>query len=336
MASRPRVRGPELGGVFEWIRDAWKKLGPPSPRSLIPYQEPQTAQKRPLLPSIFEAFKPPAEGKKRSTLPAMFEAFKPPVAKEEKATPLIFQHIKPTLPVQAPERILQPPTIWQELFEAPAEAATPAPSVSEMFAPFAGPPPEAAPLPPRAPSSIIRPIPIQELRYYEPEEWGKDFPDIQEKTQGRMPLWVVYNMGWRVPTEGELVNQIAQAWDLIAIFEEALQTIDDPYWAKLAAEAAHTGEPATLEIEALGQVGDPYRDLVRYLGVPEHVIEFYAAQPDGAQLMTDEILEPMLERVGKAMEVLKPPPLKGWFLIGRSGGEYWLKYKEARFPQGIL
>ena len=348
MPRGARVRGPEMEGAFDWVKGIFRKIAPPAPGALI-RRPPDEPQKR--LPSMFEAFRPGQAPPPPSTLPSMFQAFGPPAApREPSAGPLIFAAFKPTLPALPPETPAAPPrqdlTLWEALFDPAtvAEAAQERP-LSEMFA---GPPPGVAPVAPVEPAppefpverGLISPFSKPELRHYEPENWHREFPDIVERTQGRMPLWVAYNMGWSVPSTMEVSNQLVEHWDLMMIFENALATLRDPYWKRTVEESAHTGEPAVMEIEEIAGVGDPYHDLFSHLGVPEHVLDFYAAQSNAGELLAEEILEPMLNRVGKALEFLKPPPLKGWFVIGPSQEDYvideantfWLKYKEAATP----
>lgn len=329
-----------MGGILDWLKEAFRKAAPPVPGLPAPPELPG------LPPPPGGLMVPPARPA-QETLPSIFEAFapRPPVPAAPTEAPLMFRAFAPPPALPAPPPEEAAPPIWEAIFAPPAGAPPEVP-VAEMFAPFAPPPPptEAPAAPPpqpvteegfRVPSAVpatsrlvLPPGPLVPLE--ETADWTREFPDIAEETQGRMPLWVVYDLGWQVPPTWAIVQMVERSWDLPLIFEQALSASADPWFRRTAQEAAHTGEPAELEIEEVGRWGDPYRDVAKFLGIPERVIEAYLRQPAVEEMFWQEVLGPYLRRLSRAMEFVKPPGLRGWFEIAPSAdGSFWLKYREV-------
>lgn len=152
---------------------------------------------------------------------------------------------------------------------------------------------------------------------------------------GEPPLWTYTR--WQMPTTLELVNRLKETWDLNGLFEYVLSQTERPSWARRVEESAHLGEPASLDVEQVSSSRDPYGDIVKFLYIPDVAVEEYARYgPEGIERFMVEVLQEMSERVGKALDVLRPTPeLRGWFeLEPDEDMNFWIRYKEAKYkPQ---
>lgn len=331
MARRTkRGTSPQMdGNIFDWFRRVVKRVTPPVPGPPSPEERPlglpapkggALIPAEPMLPA------PPPE---QVRLPSIFEAFGPPAVRPApREAPMIFHAFPPTEEPPPVERDL---VIWETMFPIEAEEVVQLPAV-EMFAPFAAPTPVEEPLAPAPVEPVPVAIPLEPrgLIPAQATEWTREFPDVVEATKGRMPKWILWNYGWQPPPAMGLVKTIKKDWDLGFIFDQVLDTIGDPWWQRSVAESAHTGEPAILELQEIGRVGNPYQDVARFFGVPDSLIDAYARDPEGAALLWEEVLGPLLSRFRKAMDILKPGGVRGWFDIWPSREEgIWLKYVEA-------
>jgi hypothetical protein len=307
-----------MESIFDRLKSAIQKVFPPvhgKPSTLLPALPPEReiaipAPPQERLPSIFEAFAPGAI------------TFLP------KEAPLIFQAFKPSELIKEPEV-----PIWEGIFGPPAPLEEEMP-VAEMFRSFA---PAIEPE-----SEEPKPVPTGRLiigprrSWTDPAEWKKKFPDVADRTGGKPPLWIEFNLGWEMPPTIQLVEAIKTSWDMPMVFEEVLLATEDQYWRSAVEDSAHTGEAAEFEIQQIGREYDPYGDVARFFGVPDALIGMYAQEgEEGAEGLWEEVLGPLFDRFQKAMDILKPQPLHGWFEISPSFDDnMWMKYKEVAYrPQ---
>lgn len=311
--SAVRKENLALEGLFDWLKRAIRqaapkpKLPPAEERALIPLAPtPPTLPAAPVTPEPARPF-----------WPYVLIPYVPP---PPPAVPPA--QVPPELPV--PLAPVVPPaeaSIWEALF-GPPEPAVPVPEVPEI-------PPwqveEAAP-----PRSFFWDVVMGPAGPIRMEDWTREYPDIVVRTEGRMPLWIAFNLGWRMPTTMQLVKDVRESWDLPMLFEHVLSSIEDPYWQRTVEESTKRGEAAELEIQRFGDPWDPYKDAAQLFGIPDAMIEFYTRQPDAARLLVEEIFIPLFDRFEKAMEILKPRGLRGSFEVSPSfDGSLWLKYKES-------
>lgn len=310
-----------MESIFDRLKSAIQKVFPPvqgRPSTLLPALPPEreiatTAPPQERLPSIFDVFAPSAI------------TFLP------KEAPLIFQAFKPSDLIPEPEAA--PTPIWEGIFGPPAPLQEEMP-ISEMFRPFEPvvEPESEEPMPVPTGRLIIGP----KHSRTDPSEWTRKFPDVAERTGRRPPLWIASNFGWEMPPTIQLVEAIRTSWDMPMVFEEVLLATEDPYWRSAVEDSAHTGEAAEFEIQQIGSAFNPYGDVARFFGVPDALIESYAHPlEEGVENLFEEVLGPLFDRFEKAMDILKPQPLHGWFEISPgSDDNLWLKYKEASYrPQ---
>lgn len=289
-------RKQHLSGPFDWL----KKLLPPvsSPKSQLP------AVRESMLPAEIEKpktfldyFKPKSEQEKRSLIQA----------------PEFFNVLIPA-PVPPKPKTKTEKQVWEGLFE-PEKAPS---KEIQVFRPE-----------PKAPETemfeFLKPSAKQEaILHTRQQEWP----------YGEPPLWSFTR--WKMPTTYELALMINQKWELEDIWEMVLQTIDTRWWKQQVEDSAHTGEPAVIEINQITKAEPPYNDIATFLNIPDYVIEQYAVYgPEGHARFDAEVVQPMLERIGKALDVLRPTKeMRGWFQIEPDNlMNFWLLYKEAKFRQ---
>lgn len=142
------------------------------------------------------------------------------------------------------------------------------------------------------------------------------------------PLWT--KTRWQMPTTFQLVEKLKNSWELPDIWETVLSNIESPSWEKKVREAAHRGEPAFVQLQLLTSRLDPYGDMAHFLGIPDAVIDVYAEEEDGVDRFEAEVIKPLSDRVGKALDILKPThEIFGWFeLVPDEDLNYWLVYFE--------
>lgn len=135
---------------------------------------------------------------------------------------------------------------------------------------------------------------------------------------------------WQLPTTLELVEKLKNSWELPILWETVLSNVESPSWEKKVREAAHRGEPASIPLQLVTSRQDPYGDMAHFLGIPDAVIEQYAERSNGAERFESEVIGPIAERVGKALDILKPShEIFGWFdLMPDDDMNYWLVYSE--------
>jgi len=310
-----------MESIFDRLKSAIQKVFPP-----VHVEPPST-----LLPAL------PPEGRIAITqerLPSIFDAFAPSaITFLPKEAPLIFQAFKPSPPELIPEPEAAPASIWEAMFPTPVPLEEEMP-IAEFFTPFApaGEPESEEPVPVPTGRLIIGPRRFRT----DPSEWTRRFPDVAERTGRRPPLWIAFNFGWEMPPTIQLVEAIRTSWDMPMVFEEVLLATEDPYWRSSVEDSAHTGEAAEFEIQQIGSEFNPYGDVARFFGVPDALIERYAQQPEeGVENLLEEVLGPLFDRFEKAMDILKPQSLHGWFEISPgSDDNLWMKYKEVLYrPQ---
>ncbi len=272
-------------------------------KKLIPPMPGAKSQAMIVRESQLPAVRPPEEKKL-----SIFDVFKP--KKEESRglikAPEFFGILTPAAPPPAPAKPeKKQEMIFPKVFEPAPEA--PEKPIGEMF-------------------EFLKPSAKREAQQYShPEEWPYKEP----------PLWM--NTRWKLPTTYELAQLIHQKWDLPGIYDMALSTIGNHWWRRQVEESAHTGEPAAYDLQLVSTAEPPYNDMGNFLNIPDFVMDIYGRYgEEGIERFNVEVLQPMLERVGKAMDVFRPTPeLKGWFeLEPDQDMNFWLRYKEAKFRQG--
>lgn len=293
------MRRNALSGPFDWL----KKLIPPIPsgKSQLPIL------RESMLPAV-----PRLEEKKLTP----FSFLRPKEPKALIKTPEFFGILTPAAPPPAPPKESGPAekALWESMFTPAPEA--PEEEVGEIF----------EILKPETIREILKPETIREAQQYSrPEQWP----------YGEPPLWT--HTRWHLPTTMELTQFIQQKWDLPGIYEYALSQSDTNWWKRQVEESAHTGEPAVMDIDQVSRAEPPYNDMGNFLNIPDNVIEQYGAYGEqGLERFTVEVLQPMLDRVGKALDVFRPTrALRGWFeLEPDQDMTFWVRYKEAKFtPQ---
>lgn len=310
-----------MGGIFDWLRRqlpggrVFEAFGP---RTGLPALPPPPPGLPAAPPPSGEIAVPPVTPATLPGIMRIFEAFGPPAAPPAPPElPQIFEFIRPGPPAPPPPTPEEAAMSWRKMFPPEKQPLT------AMFAR-----PEVAARPPMA---WIPPEAVPEAM-----EWMREFPDIAERTGGRIPLWVLLNMGWEPPNTMQLMEGIRRGWNLPEIFDTVLTNTDTPWWHDWVRTAI--SEPATLEIDAVTpETPGPYSDLGAFLGVPDHVILAYARQPEGDRLLWEEVLGPLTTRITRALDILKPAGLRGWFdlvpMVTKADQppQYWLVYKEAPF-----
>lgn len=290
-------RKQHLSGPFDWL----KKLLPPTPgpKSQLP------AVRESMLPaqvekpkSFLDYFKPKSEEEKRSLIQA----------------PAFLNVIIPA-PSPAKQKPKQEEEVWQGLFQ-PEKA--PVKEVHEIFQPE---PKRSTP----EMFEFLKPSAQREaMLHTRHDEWP----------YGEPPLWTATR--WKMPTTYELAQMINEKWELPMIYETVLQAIGTRWWRQQVEDSPHTGEPAAIDINQLTKAEPPYNDIARFLNVPDNVIEQYGAYgPQGEKRFVIEVIQPMLERIGKALDLFRPSKeMRGWFEIEPDEDmNFWLRYKEAKFRQ---
>lgn len=201
------------------------------------------------------------------------------------------------------DRVEKQEQLWGSMFREPEGTLPP---TSEVF-------------------EVLRPEAVEESRrYIHPDEWPF----------GEPPIWST--TPWVMPTSFELAEYIRKKWDLPGMYESVLMNIEKPDWKRAVAESAHYGEPATMDVDLISQAYDPYSDIAKFLRIPDAIVEKYAREgEEGIHRFNVEVLQPMFDRVGKALDAFKPAPvLRGWFELEPDDDmNFWVRYKEAAYPQ---
>jgi hypothetical protein len=292
-----------MDGVFDYLRRMLREQ-----RGIFEAFAPRPGLPAPLPPAGLPAIVPAPPGRR----PSIFRPLGPAALPAPPAP--MFQPLVPFAPLPAPlPREEEQRALWERLFPRPMEAP---PSAAEAFSMFA----------PAAPAPEI---------VWEALDWHRRFPDIAETTGGRIPRWM--GLGWEVPNTWQLMGMLEGEWDLVGMFEHVLSNTEGPWWTSLVEASAHVGEPARIEIDRIAGWGDPYGDLATFFGIPEHVVAAYVgADPELATHFWQEVLDPLLDRLTKAMDALKPPRFQGWFEIDQADdGSFLLVYKQAAFRPAL-
>lgn len=304
-------RTPQMSGILDWFR----KFVPPSPGAMIPFVPPKGESQLPAVrPSTLPAV-PKKEPKQLSffDFPPIFDFLRPEKERQERGLILpqipmptaMFEFMAPAppAPTREEEKRLEQ-EVWGQMFKPSEE---PLPSSEEML-------------------KFLKPETIQEARYPHPDTWSFGEPPIWSDTR------------WEMPTTYELRDLIHQKWDLPLLWENILRETESAWWKRDVEESAHSNQPATMVIDQLTNSAIPaYGDIGNFLNIPDYVIERYGLYGhEGLERLFHEVFKPMLERVGKALDVLRPTrELRGWFELERDRNmNFYLLYKEAKFmPQ---
>lgn len=297
-------RRAQMSGMFDWLR----KLLPPS----MPGQEPSMlpAVRKEQLPaqikkpsSVVDVFKGTSKGLIKAP-ESVIEVFKPKAKGLIEAPKGVHDVFAPPQKSLLPEEAKQEQVKWEEL--VPKEIVQGVPLSEEL-------------------TKFLKPATVFEAsRFVQPDEWPF----------GEPPIWS--DTPWKMPTTYEVADYIRQRWDLPAMYDYVLSHVETPWWKRQVSESAHVGEPAVLDVEQMTSSQDQRLDLPRFLRIPDAVIELYGRYgPEGINRFNVEVLQPMLDRVEKALEVFRPTPvLRGWFEVEPDEQmNFWVRYKEARFPQ---
>lgn len=289
-------RKKHMSGFLDWMR----KILPP-----VPGPKSQ-------LPAIRESMLPAQVEKPKTFL----DYFKPKSEREKGSLIRTPEFLNVLIPAPAPPKPKKPEKeVWQGLFQ-PEKA--PEKEVYDIFKPA----PKIV-LPEMY--EILKPSAQQEaILHTRHQEWPYGEPPIWSSTR------------WKMPTTYELAKMINNKWELPEIYEHVLQTIETRWWKQQVEDSAHTGEPAAIDINQITKAEPPYNDIARFLNVPDNVIERYGAYgPQGEERFLVEVIQTMLERIGKALDIFRPSrEMRGWFEIEPDEDmNFWLRYKEAKFRQ---
>jgi len=270
---------------------------------------------------------PPMPGaENRSLIPRASQL--PSVARPEEKSLSIFDIFK-AKPKEAGRGLIKPPEFFGILTPAapPALPAAPEKKQEALWESIFQPAPQEPERPVREMFEFLKPSAVSEAKQYmRPDEWPL----------GEPPLWM--NTKWQMPTTYELAELIHRKWDLPGIYEAALSTAETDWWKRQVEDSAHTGEPAAIDLEQVSRAEPPYNDMGNFLNIPDYVMHVYGLSgEEGVYRFNVEVLQPLLMRVGKALDVFRPTPgLKGWFeLEPDQDMNFWLRYKEAKYrPYG--
>lgn len=148
------------------------------------------------------------------------------------------------------------------------------------------------------------------------------------------PHW--QETSWRPTTAIEFADRLDQMFDLPEIYEEVLVNIERPSWKREVEEAAHRGEPAFIQLQLIAGGRGYLEELSYLLDVPDEVYDIYRDHPDSIFAYQDDVIEPLLENLGRAFDLRRPPgKMPGWFGIASDEDmNYWLTYfEEPYYPQ---
>lgn len=277
----------------------WLKRSPPLPGSTPKSQ----------LPALRKETLPAALRKEEKKL-SPFDIFKPKApSKAIIQAPAFFSILTPPpAPPQPPKVEKEQETFWGHMFPPATEPEAP---LQEIF-------------------EILKPEPVHEVvwepqRFIHPDEWPF----------GEPPLWST--TPWHMPTAFELAEVIRQRWDLPGMYEYVLSQVEKPGWMERVEESAHTGEPAAIDVQLLSTGKNSTFEMANFLRIPDFVVENYGDYGrEGIHKFAAEVLKPMFERVGKAIDVFRPArALRGWFeLEPDTDMNFWIRYKEVKqYPQ---
>lgn len=293
-------RRKELSGILDWFR----RLAPPVPGAMIPYASKEEPSSQ--LPAVRPSTLPAAPRKQLSLFDFLEPQAKLPIlAKLEQTFGFLPAAPPPRSTIPLEEE--KPEEIWGQMFKPSEEPPQDLPA--DMF-------------------EFMKPSARAEARQFiHPEEWPFAEP----------PLWQA-STRWQMPTTLELAQYIHQKWDLRGMYERVLSHTETPYWKKEVEESAHYGEPASFDVDLIGSSHDPYSDMAHFLRIPDQVIEGYGNYGhEGLDRFAVEVLQPMFERIGKALDVFRPTPaLRGWFVLEPDEDmNFWVRYKEVKFTHTL-
>lgn len=261
-------------------------------------------------------FSPPSVFKKGEMLPIVRPETLPGAPRKEERKLAPYEIFKPK-----PRELIQRPSGVIEFFMAPVPmmpTVTPAPPEKEFWEGL---------IPPEEEKALLEPETFLKKEAVERALNRSEWP------YGEPPLWM--QTRWRMPTTLELTSLLREKWDLNGMFEYVLSQVERPGWSRQVEESAHLGEPAAMDIEPVAYAADPRADITKFLNIPDVVIEEYGRYgPEGTERFVVEVLREMSERVGKAMDILRPTPeLRGWFeLEPDQDMNFWIRYKETKYP----
>jgi len=295
----------QMGGVFGSLRSIFDAFGKKE-KTGLPAPVPQAKE------SMFSVFAPREEKPK----PSMFSAFGLPAVPS--AQPKAFEVFKPKLPAVAPKPVEEERGLFDVLFPGAGEEER------SPFEAFASKPIHEEP-PSPVESKSFWPAPIPKREPWKVENWTRVYPDVAEYTMGEMPLWVLKDYGWVMPTTPEVVGQVKAYLDLNHIFETVLAFANSSLWREAVQEAPHQGgDAARYEIEFIEE-----EYLYKMMGLPAGLYRAYGYEPLSEESFWNEILIPFIVRFTKAMDILKYRGLRGWFELEFGNGGLWIVYLEA-------
>lgn len=321
MTRAGTMKRTEMAGIFDWLK---KKAVAPPPSGGIIYVGPGGEARRELIrkeePGLPAAPKPTVEEK----LLSIFQVFEPgqsklPALAEKMDILPGFIKASPPKDLSASEESAQL-ELYSELFEEAKEEEA---SLFEAL-------PEGRPEEIRPAAPIMRPAREIQTGKAAHEDWPRGEPPL---------YWIT---DWRVPSAFEVAHWIKtnpERWDLLGLFEFTLENTDYPGWRRLVEDSAHTGEPAELEIDMVAHWGSAYEELANFLEIPQRVVDVYFGDirdeemaHERAWLFQDEVIEPYVQNISRALDALRPRQLRGWFEISPADDySWWLKYLETRF-----
>jgi hypothetical protein len=276
--------------------------------------------------------------RRRAEMSGIFDWFKklvpPPLPKPTSMLPAVRPEQLPGMPVKEKKSLIDVLRPSKSLIEAPKDifyealkpAKKPEPKKEIQWSEIIPAVPQAAAPVYEELTSVLRPATKEygTRRFVHPDEWPF----------GEPPLW--QNTRWAMPTTMQVMEYIRHRWDLPGMYDYVLSQVESPQWRRLVAESSHYG-PAMMDVDLVSAGQNSFFDMAQFLRIPDPIIELYGRQgPEGIERFTVEILRPMLDKVGQALDVFRPGrALPGWFQLEPDEDmNFWVRYKEAKqYPQ---
>lgn len=278
---------------------------------------------------------PPAEAPRRGSFLELFRSFpgEPSAAPRPEERGVAVR----------PEAPLRRGGFW-EIFRAEPPAALPAFPAAR---PEPGPPAPLEPPTETLPSpfeTFFAPAPPIEEEPSPPAEPERPAPEAapgrrpQEEPRYTFIRVPRVEEGWTLPSPEEMVPHLREHFQgLEAMFQDLRELRSSSGFKRMVAVSSVEGRPVMVRVDPV-VYREFYTDMATLLDIPWNVMESHLSRVRTAedQKMADVVLmrnviEPMLQRLTEAFDLLKPPDLPGWFAVDFDDetGEWWLFYVET-------